>query len=246
LSYPSRGLPSEPLLELVRWIAAHDTAKVELLLARAPELAKVSVRVGASREAPEPYYFPAIQHYVYAGDTALHMAAASHDSNLCERLLQLGADISAKNRRGAQPLHYAADTNYNDLEAQRSTIRSLCKAGAAVNAFDKSGVAPVHRAVRTRGATAVAALLEAGADARLRNKTGSTPLHLAVQNTGRGGTGSANAVAAQREIIQLLLARGARASDEDGHGSTVLAAAQADWIVALLTAPASPLPSIRS
>jgi ankyrin repeat protein len=78
-------------------------------------------------------------------------------------------------------------------------------------------------------------LLESGADARLPNKSGSTPLHLAVQNTGRGGSASPNAVAAQREIIQLLLAHGARPSDQDGRGTTALAAARVEWIVALLT-----------
>jgi ankyrin repeat protein len=92
--------------------------------------------------------------------------------------------------------------------------------------------------VRTRGATAASALLESGADARLPNKSGSTPLHLAVQNTGRGGSASKAAVAAQREIIQLLLAHGARPSDRDARGTTALAAARTDWIIALLkTAP---------
>ncbi|HWA78630.1 MAG TPA: ankyrin repeat domain-containing protein, partial [Polyangiaceae bacterium] len=184
-------MAQKSLLDLVRLIASRDAARVDSLLGAMPELAKATVVVGASARAAKEYFFESIQHYVYAGDTALHMAAASHDPALCGRLLGLGADVAATNRRGAQPLHYAADTNHQHVEAQRGTIRCLCSAGADVNAFDKSGVAPLHRAVRTRGATAVEALLEAGADARLRNKSGSTPLHLAVQNTGRSGSGSA-------------------------------------------------------
>ena len=61
---------------------------------------------------------------------------------------------------------------------------------AAPSAVDKSGVGPLHRAVRTRCAGAVRMLLEHGADPRRKNGSGSTPLHLAVQNTGRGGAGS--------------------------------------------------------
>jgi hypothetical protein len=227
-------LSQEKLHELVRLIAARDTSRIDHLLASMPQLAKVAALTGASAQEAREYFFESIQHYMYAGDTALHMAAASHDAPLCERLIDLGADIAASNRRGAQPLHYAADTNFKNVDAQLRTIRSLCAAGAAPNAFDKSGVAPLHRAVRTRGASAVAALLESGADARLPNKSGSTPLHLAVQNTGRGGTASPNALAAQRQIIQLLLAHGARPSDQDKRGTSVMAAARAEWIVALL------------
>jgi ankyrin repeat protein len=47
------------------------------------------------------------------------------------------------------------------------TIAHLIEAGADPNPTDKSGVTPLHRAVRTRCAAAVKALLEAGADPRL-------------------------------------------------------------------------------
>lgn len=227
------------LLALVGLIAAHETEQAERLLRASPSLARARVSVGASAEEAKDYFFESILHYVYAGDTALHMAAASHDAGLCQCLIKLDADPAAKNRRGAQPLHYAADTNHKDVEGQRSTIRALCAAGADPDALDQSGVAPLHRAVRTRGAAAVEALLSAGAALRLRNKSGSTPLHLAVQNTGRGGSGSATAVAQQRAIIELLLAQGARASDQDARGKTVLAAASTAWIVALLESDAA-------
>lgn len=42
---------------------------------------------------------------MYAGDTALHLAAAAHQPDLVRTLLQMGADVDAANRRGAQPLH---------------------------------------------------------------------------------------------------------------------------------------------
>src|SRR6516165_1864742 len=49
-------------------------------------------------------------------------------------------------------------------------------AGADPNAVDKSGVAPLHRAVRNRSAAAVRALIDGGADPRAPNRNGSTPL----------------------------------------------------------------------
>src|SRR5262249_39492501 len=94
----------------------------------------------------------------------------------------------------------------------------LIEKGADPNALDKSGVAPLHRAVRQRCSRAVDSLLRHGATVRLKNKSGSTPLHLAVQNTGRGGTGSPEAKALQREIIELLLKAGAGPQESDGRG----------------------------
>jgi hypothetical protein len=66
------------------------------------------------------------------------------------------------------------------------------------------------------------------------NKSGSTPLHLAVQNTGRGGSGTPNAIAQQRQIILLLLKSGASPTDKDGRGRTVHQAVASDWIRELL------------
>jgi hypothetical protein len=215
-------------------IAAGDSARALTLLDASPALATLSAPIGASASSAEDYFFTEIQHYVYAGDTALHIAAAAYDAKLAQRLLELGANCRAKNRRGAEPLHYAADTNHEGAKAQAHAIECLCAAGADPNALDASGVAPLHRAVRTRGAAAVAALLGLGAAPRLKNKNGSTPLHLAVQTTGRGGSGSADALARQKQIIQLLLDYGARATDTDGRGKSVSSAASSDWLRSLL------------
>jgi hypothetical protein len=62
----------------------------------------------------------------------------------------------------------------------------------------------LHRAVRTRCAAAVNALFEGGADPRRKNQSGSTVMLLATRNTGRGGSGSREAKAQQKLILQLL------------------------------------------
>src|SRR5581483_11561450 len=102
--------------------------------------------------------------------------------------------------------------------AQAGVIEYLISMGAQPNALDKSGVAPLHRAVRTRSLAAVRALLDGGAELRQPNKAGSTPLHLAVQPTGKSGSGSDEARRRQAAIIKLLLSRGARPTDKDSQG----------------------------
>jgi ankyrin repeat protein len=208
---------------------------VSRLLAEAPALASLAITVGATREAAEAYFFKEIAHYAYAGDTALHIAAAAYEREIAEELVARGANVSGRNRRGAEPLHYAADgipgSDAYDPDAQYAVIEFLIRSGADPNSIDKSGVAPLHRAVRTRSTAAVRALLANGADAVKRNKSGSTPLHLAVQNTGRGGTGGAAAREEQHKIIRLLLDYGARPSDKDWSGRSVKDSAKPDWIV---------------
>jgi ankyrin repeat protein len=208
------------------------------MLDHTPGLATHPLRVGASRQDPRPYFLIPIRHHVYTGDTALHVAAAAHHRGLAETLVAQGAAVRARNRRGAEPLHYAADGHpgaaFFDSDAQRDMIVYLIDAGAAPDAIDKSGVAPLHRAVRTRSSAAVSALIDGGADPLLKNKSGSTPLHLAVQNTGKSNSGSESAKEEQHRIIVLLLGHGATSSDPDAKGKTVVAAASSDWIRQLL------------
>lgn len=82
---------------LVRAIAASDADTVSRMLEASPALARASVEVGATREEAAAYYLDEIDHYVYAGDTALHIAAAAYAAALVSRLLELGADVGARN-----------------------------------------------------------------------------------------------------------------------------------------------------
>lgn len=209
-----------------------DRSQVKQLLARHPDLAKTT--------APKAQLAQKISHWIYAGDTLLHAAAAGHQVELVKILLAAGADVHATGpHRLAQPLHYAADGYLQDPRwdpaRQTATIRLLAKAGADLNACDKNGATPLHRAVRTRCAAAVKQLLELGSDPTPRNNSGSTPFHLAVQNTGRGGSGADKAKSAQREIIQAFLGQKISPNLKDHNGKSVLDWARSDWIRSLIS-----------
>jgi ankyrin repeat protein len=225
-------------LDFIRLVVNGDIEEVSRRLAANSALATAPAEVGAARHGAPDFFFKEIAHYLYAGDTALHMAAAAFRRPLAKLLIRHGADCHARNRRGAQPLHYAADANHWEPKAQAETIAYLVSVGADPNALDKSGVAPLHRAVRTRSLAAVRALLNGGANARARNKSGSTPLHLAVQATGRGGSGSEHVREQQVGIIKLLLERGASPADKDGRGKRVRQAATSEWVRILLVGEA--------
>jgi ankyrin repeat protein len=116
------------------------------------------------------------------------MAAAAFRRPVAELLVIHGANCRERNRRGAEPLHYAADANHGNPTAQAETIEYLISVGGDPEAVDNSGVAPLHRAVRTRSLAAVRALLDGGA----------TP-------TDRDGKGKQVSEAATSEWIRRLL-----------------------------------------
>jgi len=210
-----------------------DRFRARELIKNAPGLA-----VGLVDEAR--LYESKIVHWLYANDTALHLAAAGHRVAIARMLLAAGADPnSARNHRQSRPLHYAADGHLHSPSfnsgQQVKMIHCLLSAGADLHAKDKNGATALHRAVRTRSAAAVECLLQAGADPTARNKPGATAFHLAAQNTGRGGTGDQASKLAQRRIIESMLAHGLSPSIRDARGKSVLEWATSQWVRELLS-----------
>jgi hypothetical protein len=193
---------SKDLASLMRSIGTADRSAVTLLLDATPALAT------AQLSRADEFFIAECGAQVYQDDTALHAAAFAYDTEVARRLVELGADVQARNRRGAEPIHAATiggpgSANWNPAR-QRAVISYLIEAGADPNARAAGGVTPLHRAVRNRCSAAVEMLLGAGADPRLTNDNGSTAHDLAQWTTGRGGVGSQEAKAEQRIIIDLL------------------------------------------
>src|SRR5262249_2700049 len=90
------------LMTLMRAIDADDRGRAARLLAASPALA----RAGLATE--NAFFLERIRRQVYAGDTALHVAAAAYWKDFAQALVAAGADLPARNRRGAEPLHSAA------------------------------------------------------------------------------------------------------------------------------------------
>ncbi len=202
------------ITELIDSLLADDIDAIAGLLAKFPSLAHEPLTLGATRQESVDYFIDEIGHYIYSGDTALHIAAMTYCVDAVAMLCEHGADVAARNRRGAQPLHYACDGSPNaptwNPTRQGATVARLIDLGADPNALDKSGVAPIHRAVRQRCTGALKALIAGGANVNLRNKSGTAPIRLAQLTTGRGGSGTAETKREQEAVIQLLLAAGAR------------------------------------
>ncbi|HZP04867.1 MAG TPA: ankyrin repeat domain-containing protein [Terracidiphilus sp.] len=196
------------LQTLVDAIITDDLVQCSRLLRERPELATASFHEGASRQTANKYFLTRIKRYIWAGDTALHLAAAAYETKIAQVLIEAGALINAKNRHGAEPLHAAAvgqpgTPDWNLLE-QSKMLELLIDAGSDPNTTDKRGVTPLHIAVRTRSAAAVETLLRRGADPTRTNKSGSTALKLAKLSTGKSGSGSEEARAQQQQILRLL------------------------------------------
>lgn len=188
--------------QLLVAIAAGDRSLPRSLLNSHPSLA--TARLARCDE----FFIAQCHAQVYEGDTALHAAAFAYDSDMARDLVARGADVRARNRRGAEPLHSAVagvpgSANWSPTR-QKAVIDYLIGVGADPNAAALGGVTPLHRAVRNRCSGAVEALLRAGADPGATNSRGSTPSDLARQTTGRGGVGSPAAKAEQVIIIELL------------------------------------------
>jgi len=190
-----------------------DEAKAVRLVRAAPEIAQM--RVTRERLVKDV-------HQLYAGDTALHLAAAALRPLAVAALIDAGADANARNRRGATALHYACDARpagktWNPA-AQRSVIDLLLDAGSDIEHKEKAGAAPLHRAVRARSPQAVRCLLERGArvDAT-HGRQRTTSLHLATHSTGASGTRGTRAE--QQQIVRLLLQHGANPRAKDARGN---------------------------
>ena len=218
----------EPILEAI----LESEKTLTQLLRKSPELSRLRVE--------QDHLVETIPHWLYVGDTPLHLAAAALRVQAAQLLLERGADANAENRRGATPLHYVCDPRPMsggtwDPQKQTDLIVLLVQHGARLQHVDRGGASALHRAVRARSPAAVRQLLGAGARVDALNKSGSTPLQLAVQSTGAGGT--AGSLSQQLEIIEILIRHGADPKAHDCRGRSALDSTKNKQLLAALQEP---------
>jgi len=173
------------------------------------------------------------------GRTALHWAVANGYRDTVELLIKNGADIAARTKAQGTALHIAASN------AQKEMVVFLIAQGADVTAKQRYGYTPLHAAVWGESVDVVAVLIDAGADMYAEDEWGERPLGAAVS---RGNTElvalfiakgmdpnsvSSNAsrwegwtvlhraaISGSKEVMQLLLSKGADVNCKGKDGDT--------------------------
>lgn len=142
----------------------------------------------------------------YRRQTPLHISCHNGDIELSRRLLDMGADIEARERSGYTPLSVVVNDN-PDMAIQNITL--LLERGADTEARDAYGCTPLVLAVQRNRPEMVKVLLDMGADINARHKAGRTPLLIAIVSSGN-------------DIFELLLERGADIDATDNQGRAPL------------------------
>ena len=122
--------------------------------------------------------------------TPLMICAQEGREDICELLLEKGAEPDAQNNQGNAALHFCAKKGYLDI------CGMLLDSGASTEIKNLQGIAPLHEAAREDHPEVCGLLIEKGADVNVTDLQGGTPLHKAAD---RGHV----------EVARLLIDKGA-------------------------------------
>jgi ankyrin repeat protein len=138
--------------------------------------------------------------------TVLMVAAMAGQTETTKLLLAKGADVNAKTKKERTALTWASWRGMTD------TVKALLASGAEIDARDQWGASPLMFAVSRGRLETVKVLLDAGANPNLHHvESGQTALIDAV-------------VRHYIDIVEVLLAKGARVNDQDKGGRKAV-----DW-----------------
>ncbi|XP_026842997.1 serine/threonine-protein phosphatase 6 regulatory ankyrin repeat subunit A isoform X2 [Drosophila persimilis] len=139
--------------------------------------------------------------------TPLHLAAASGQMEVCQLLLELGANIDATDDLGQKPIHVAAQNNYSEVAKL-----FLQQHPSLVNATSKDGNTCAHIAAMQGSVKVIEELMKFDRSGVIsaRNKlTDATPLQLAAE----GG---------HADVVKALVRAGASCTEENKAGFTAV------------------------
>ena len=106
---------------------------------------------------------PDINSKFKEGNTVLHIAVSNTKYNMCELLLDLGADIEAQNSKGRTPLHIAV------LNSNKALTDLLLSYDADINCVDNKQYTPLFYATILGNKEIIEMLLLHNADISLKN-----------------------------------------------------------------------------
>jgi len=120
--------------------------------------------------ASDPDHAVSAGHY---GMTPLHWASRAGSLECLRWLLDLGAEVDARNDAHRTSIQLAAECG------RAEAVKLLAAAGADMDTQDRKGRSPLHRATYEGHAEAAEALLAAGANSNMQNKNGKTAFEIA-------------------------------------------------------------------
>lgn len=198
---------SEDIIEAVK---AGDLQKVEQILAKNPDLLKITtpdknslLTVAASAGSADMVTFLIskgipIGQQNKNGLTALHYAVFLGHNQVISVLLNHGADINRTENSGMTSLHIAV------LTGRETTASLLLKKGAKIGVKNRRGWTPLMLGTANGRTGIVAQLIAKGADANVKDRQGQSPLQVAVK---RGS----------QDLVKLLVSKGADSNIRDSH-----------------------------
>eukprot|EP00899_Mesostigma_viride_P025311 jgi/Mesvir1/5965/Mv00721-RA.1 len=131
------------------------------------------------------------------GCTALILAAKTSCWEMANILIEQGANVTLKNKKGDGAIHWAAYHGAYNL------VVALVAHGADIEDPGEYGNRPLHLACTTSRERVASYLLQHGASVKARNVYGNTPLALATDASVRSMVKEVEASDAAREALKL-------------------------------------------
>uniref|UniRef100_A0A2K6M6H4 Poly [ADP-ribose] polymerase n=1 Tax=Rhinopithecus bieti TaxID=61621 RepID=A0A2K6M6H4_RHIBE len=197
---PGTGVPavSGALRELLEACRNGDVSRVKRLV----DAANVNAKDMAGRKS-----------------SPLHFAAGFGRKDVVEHLLQMGANVHARDDGGLIPLHNACSFGHAEV------VSLLLCQGADPNARDNWNYTPLHEAAIKGKIDVCIVLLQHGADPNIRNTDGKSALDLADPSAKAVLTGEYKKdelLEAARKLMALLTPLNVNCHASDGRKSTPL------------------------